>query len=117
MSGDNVSFQLGEVLCGANSYQQKYYLNPKFDKLPDTIKEELQIMCVTFTEEVGGTLLVEFDKEGNLKLTVQVDDSDYLYDEIESGLRISRIQREKEELFEQLELFNKIISGANGRDN
>lgn len=105
------------VLCGANSYEQKYYFNPEYDRLPQQIKEELQIMCVTFTEDVGGTLLVEFDEAGNLNLTVQVDDHDYLYDEIGSGIEISRLQREKEELFEQLELFNKIISGADGRDN
>ena len=31
------------VLCGANSYEQKYYLNEAFAKLPQSIKEELQI--------------------------------------------------------------------------
>lgn len=99
------------VLCGANSYEQKYYFNSEFDRLPEQIKQELRIMCVTFTEIVGGTLLVEFDKDGQLKLTVQVDDSDYYYDEIESGIQISRLQKEKEELFGQLELFNKVING------
>lgn len=99
------------VLCGANSYEQKYYFNNEFDRLPEQIKQELRIMCVTFTENVGGTLLVEFDKDGQLKLTVQVDDSDYYYDEIESGIQISRLQKEKEELFGQLELFNKVING------
>ncbi len=99
------------VLCGANSYEQKYYFNSEFDRLPEQIKQELRIMCVTFTENVGGTLLVEFDKDGQLKLTVQVDDSDYYYDEIESGIQISRLQKEKEELFGQLELFNKVING------
>jgi len=108
---------MSTVLCGANSYEQKYYFNKDYDKLPEQIKNELQIMCVTFTEEVGGILLVEFDEMGNLKLTTQADDSDYLYDEIEYGIQIGRIQREKEELFEQLELFNKIISGTNGGDH
>ena len=98
------------VLCGENSYEQKYYFNKDFDKLPDSIKQELQIMCVTFTENVGGTLLVEFDESGMLKLTVQVDDNDYYFDEIESGIQISRIQKEKEELFRQLELFYKVIN-------
>ena len=32
------------VLCGANSYEEKYYLNPDFDALPDFIKDELKIM-------------------------------------------------------------------------
>ena len=34
------------VLCAANAYEQKFYLNPEFDSLPESIKEELQIMCV-----------------------------------------------------------------------
>lgn len=97
------------VLCGANSYEQKYYFNQDFNMLPDQIKQELQIMCVTFTENVGGTLLVEFDENGNLSLEVQVDDSDYYFDEIESGLQISNIQKEKEELFGQLETLYKVL--------
>ena len=31
------------VLCGANSYTEKYYLNPDFEQLPDDIKNELKI--------------------------------------------------------------------------
>ena len=34
------------VLCGANSYNEKYYLNPDFEGLPDHVNEELKIMCV-----------------------------------------------------------------------
>lgn len=97
------------VLCGANSYEQKYYFNQDFNILPENIRQELQIMCVTFTENVGGTLLVEFDENGDLKLVVQVDDNDYYFDEIESGIQISNLQKEKEELFGQLETLYKVL--------
>ena len=30
------------VLCGANSYTEKYYLNPDFEQLPESIKNELK---------------------------------------------------------------------------
>ena len=33
------------ILSVANAYKKQYYLNPKFAKLPETIQEELQIMC------------------------------------------------------------------------
>ena len=69
------------VLCGANSYEKKYYLNPKFNNLPEQVKQELQIMCVMFTEEVGGTLIVEYDEDGYLQLITQADEGDLLYDE------------------------------------
>ena len=49
------------VLCGANAYDKKYYFNQKFDKIPDSIKDELHIICVLFTEEVGGIITLAFD--------------------------------------------------------
>ena len=54
------------VLCGANAYDKKYYFNQKFDRIPDSIKDELHIICVLFTEEVGGIITLAFDEEGTL---------------------------------------------------
>ncbi|RKW56630.1 MAG: hypothetical protein D8H95_04825 [Lachnospiraceae bacterium] len=97
------------VLCGASSYVQKYYFNEKFNLLPEEIKNELKIMCVSFAEEAGGILTLEFDNSGDLKFCVRVDDGDFYFDEIESGLKISSYQRKKEELLSQLELFYRMI--------
>ena len=97
------------VLCGASSYIQKYYFNEKFNLLPEEIKNELKIMCVSFAEEAGGILTLEFDNSGDLKFCVRVDDGDFYFDEIESGLKISSYQRKKEELLSQLELFYRMI--------
>lgn len=97
------------VLCGANSYEQKYYFNQKFSALPQSIRQELQIMCVLYTEDVGGILTLEYDREGNLEFKVTADDGDYLFDEIGSALKIRQYQLEKRELLEALELYYKII--------
>jgi hypothetical protein len=51
------------VLCGANAYEQKYYLNEQFVKLPQAVKDELQIICVLFTEEVGGIFTMVFEED------------------------------------------------------
>ena len=56
------------VLCGSNAYEKKYYLNDDFRGLPADVQKELKIMCVLFTEKVGGVLTVEFDEEGTLEL-------------------------------------------------
>ena len=98
-----------KVLCGANSYEQKYYFNQEFRKLPEGIKEELQILCVTFTEDIGGILTLEYLEDGTLSLQVAADEADYLFDEIGSGLKIRQLQMEKRELFETLELFYKVF--------
>lgn len=47
-------YQENIVLCGANAYEQKYYFNPDFSSLPSAVQDELQIMCVLYTEDVGG---------------------------------------------------------------
>ncbi len=97
------------VLCSASKYTEKYYLNPDFEGLPELVRQELQIMCVLFTEDIGGVILLYFDEEGSLQITTECDEDDILYDEIGSVLKIKQIQREKEELFEQLEQYYKVF--------
>lgn len=97
------------VLCGANSYNQKYYFNREFSGLPEQVKQELNILCVLFTEEVGGTLTLEFLEDGTLTLNVSHEDGDYLFDEIESELRIREIQREHVELMQALEQYFQVV--------
>lgn len=97
------------VLCGANSYEQKFYFNQDFKALPEDVKKELQIMCVLFTEDIGGVITLEFEPDGTLEFKVQADDEDYLFDEIGSGLKIRQIQREKRTLLESLELYYRVV--------
>lgn len=93
------------ILCGCNAYEQKFYLDDKFAGLPEQIKEELKIMCVLYTADVGGVLTMNFDEEGNLLFQVSADEGDLLFDEIGSVLKMKQIQEEKRELFEALELY------------
>lgn len=95
------------ILSVANAYKKKYYLNPKFVRLPEGIQEELQILCVLYTSDVGGVLTLQFDREGNLVFHVTSEDDDYFFDEIGSVLKIKEIQRERQELLESLELYYK----------
>ncbi|MCR5421965.1 MAG: DUF6145 family protein [Lachnospiraceae bacterium] len=105
------------VLCGANAYEQKYYFNEKFNSLPESIKDELHIICVLFTEEVGGVITFEYDSEGNLSLKTDADEEDILYDEISSGLLVKEVLRKKQELMESLTLYYRIfILGENPGD-
>lgn len=50
------------VLCGSNAYEKKYYFNPLFDSVPESVKEELHIICVLFTEEAGGVFLIVLNR-------------------------------------------------------
>ena len=97
------------VLCGANSYEQKYYFNEQFSNLPENIRQELQIMCVLYTEDVGGILTLEFEEDGTLEFKVTAEESDYLFDEIGSVLKIKQYQMEKRELLEALEMYYRVF--------
>ena len=97
------------VLCGASAYEKKYYLNEDFKALPQQIQDELKIMCVLFTEDIGGVLTLVFDEEGNLLLEVSANEGDLLYDDIGSELKIRQIRKEKSELLQSLELYYKVF--------
>lgn len=97
------------VLCAASAYEEKFYLNPEFDSLPETVKQELQIMCVLYTADVGGILMLVFDENGNLELKVDHEENDFAFDEIGSVLKIKELQRTKRDLFESLEMFFKMF--------
>ena len=97
------------VLCGANAYEQKYYFNEKFNKLPQSIKDELHIICVLFTEEVGGLFYIVFEDDGSISLVTNADEDDIYYDEVSSGLLVSEIRRSRQELFESLSIYYRMV--------
>ena len=97
------------VLCGASAYEEKYYLNDLFKRLPTQIQEELQIMCVLYTQDVGGVFLLEFDENGSLQFRTEAREDDFSYDEIGSALKIRELQRTKGELLESLELYYRMM--------
>lgn len=96
------------VLCASSAYEEKYYFNQEFAALPQFIQEELQIMCVLYTADVGGILTLQYDTEGNLLMNVTSASDDFLFDEIGSVLKIKQIQSEKRELLESLELYYRV---------
>ena len=97
------------VLCGANSYEKRFYLNPDFEALPETIQNELKVMCVLYTEDVGGILTLVLDENGELCFEVTTEENDFMFDEIGSRLKIKELQNTKGELLESLQLYYKVF--------
>ena len=97
------------VLCASNAYEKKYYLNDQFSNLPERVKQELQIMCVLFTEEVGGILILQYEEDGTLQIVTEADEGDLLYDDIGCGLKVKQMQLDKIELLESLEMYYKVF--------
>lgn len=98
-----------EVLCGASAYNKKYYLNENFKGLPEQIRAELKIMCVLFTEDIGGIFELVFNEDGELEFRTSCDEGDLLYDDIGCALKIKELQRTKQELLEALQMYYKVL--------
>ncbi len=97
------------VLCGASAYEMKYYYNEQFAGIPASIQEELHILCVLFTEEVGGVFTIAFEEDGSVVLETDADEDDIYYDEISSGLMVKEVRRKRQELFESLSLYYRVF--------
>lgn len=97
------------VLCGANSYEEKYYLNPDFEQLPEAVRNELKIMCVLYVNDVGGILTLVYEENGELCFEVTSEEFDPMFDEIGSRLKIRQLQREKQDLLEALQMYYKVF--------
>ncbi len=102
-------YQERVVLCGSSAYEKKYYLNEDFRGLPEQVRSELQIMCVLYTEEIGGVLTLVFEEDGTLEFEVSADEGDLLYDDIGSVLKIKELREKKRDLLEALEVYYKVF--------
>lgn len=93
------------ILCGAGGRRQKFYFNPRFSTLPEPVQLELKGCLAALAERVGGTILLEYAEDGDLALQWVRDEDDFYFDEIEAQLAVSRLQKEKAELFLRLKAF------------
>ena len=105
-----------QVLCACSAYEKKYYLNPRYNSLPEQVKEELQIMAVTMTEDVGGVFTMEFDEDGSLYMSTTAKESDFGYDEIGGHLKIKQYRVKYADLLENLETYYRLFF-IEGRKN
>lgn len=97
------------VVCGANAYEQKYYFNEEFAKIPQSIKDELRIISILFTQDAGGIFTIAFNEEGELVMETRADEEDITYDHIAAGMMVAEIRRSRRELLEALELYYKVF--------
>ena len=102
------------IIAGASFETQKFYFSSEYDGLPQSIKEDIQIICVTLAEKLGCTFLMKFDEDGNVYFeTVRAED-DFNFDEIGAELEIKEVQRKEKELLNALRLWYLIYKTDQG---
>ncbi|HCC08345.1 MAG TPA: hypothetical protein DEP72_09345 [Clostridiales bacterium] len=93
-----------EIMASASHYNKKYYINEKFEKLPELVKKDLKEICINYVEEYKCILLVGFYEDGEMFFETQVlEENECAFMEIDSKLEIKRIEREYSEVLEGLQ--------------
>lgn len=106
---NNVKLDTETIIAVSNSYISKFYFDERLNALPKELKDGIKILMVSLTEENGGILEAIYnDKECNIYFKTYADSEDYLYDEIGATYKMRKMERENEELFENLALFCKM---------
>ena len=96
------------TLLGASWYNRKYYFNEAFSELPKDAQDELHILAVEFTEDVGGVFTIYFGEDACPHFSVRSMEGDQRFDEIGAELLIKKYQREKADLMSRLAVFYRI---------
>lgn len=103
-----------KVLAAASYAEQKYFLEPEFQALTESIQEEVRVICVVLAQKLGCTFLMGFNEDGELYFETVKQEDDFDFDDIGAELEIKRLQREKKELLKALELWYAVYFTEEG---
>lgn len=105
-----------KILAAADAGKQKYFLEPAFRELPESIREEVRVICVLLAQKLNCTFLMGFDEEGALYFETVRREDDFDFDDIGAGLEINAVRREKKELLRALELWYAVFFTEEGQE-
>ncbi len=104
------------ILAAASYEKQKYYLEPKFQTLPENIQEEVRILCVSLAQKLECTFLMGFHEDGEVYFETVKGEDDFNFDEIGAELEIKELFRVKKELLGALKIWYTIFFTKNGEE-
>lgn len=102
------------ILAAASYEKQKYFLEAKFQVLPESIQEEVRILCVTSAQKLGCTFLMGFHEDGEIYFETVKGETDINFDEIGAELEIKEIFRVKKELLASLKVWFTVFCTQEG---
>ncbi|MFV0313751.1 MAG: DUF6145 family protein [Anaerotignum sp.] len=106
---------MGDMVLAAASYeQQKFYLEPKFQSLPESIQEDVRIICVTNAQKLCCTFLMGFHEDGEIYFETVKQEDDLNFDEIGAELEIKKLCTTQKELLASLKVWYAIFFTEEG---
>lgn len=103
-----------EIVISASPYNHKYYFEPRYDDIPNEIKEELIESIAAIAEKVNAIISLGFNKDGYIFIEQTADENVFI-DEIGADLEIKKLQRDKKELLKSLQLWYMIYRSEQGQ--
>ncbi len=100
------------IVC-ASIETKKYYFNPDFNDMPESIKEEIKEESIKMSQKVQGIIAIGFNDDGNIYIEEQR--KDVFVDTIGVELEIRNFQKEKQELLKSLKTWYMIYRTQNGK--
>ena len=55
-----------QIMAGANSQNEKFFFGPSYSDMPDSIKDEIKIICVSMAEKLESTFIMGFHEDGDV---------------------------------------------------
>ena len=104
------------VLAAASYEKQKYFLEKKFEALPESIRDEVKIICVMLAQKLCCTFVMGFDAEGSLYFETVKREDDFDFDEIGAELEIKQLRQREKELLKALELWYRVFLTEEGEE-
>lgn len=105
-----------KILAAADAGKQKYFFEPEFEGLPESIREEVREICILLAQKLGCTFLMGFDEAGNLYFETVRREDDFDFDEIGAELEIGALRRGRKELLRALELWYAMFFTEAGQE-
>lgn len=105
-----------QILAVASYEKQKYFIEPKFEALPEEIQKELKIMCVLAAQKLCCTFLIGFEEEGNIYFETIKPEQCIDFDDIGAELEIKKLQSENKDLLKALKVWYVVFFTEQGEN-
>lgn len=94
-----------QIFMSASYYKQKYYANPKYEKVPVGIRNEMRDLSIMLAEKLHGIVTLGFYLDGEVFFEVEAEEGDHEYDSIGAQLEMKEVQEEYAETFKTMKLW------------
>lgn len=101
------------ILIAISPYVKKYYVNAHFSDLPEEINEWLRAKLGALAEKIGATILLGFDKQGEMYLTYRYEDKNFS-DEIGAELALKKFKQTEEQVLTSIQAWYTLYHTLEG---